>query len=499
MAGEHQKPHAIMIPYPYQGHITPFVYLAMKLASNGFTITFINTHSVHYHITNAQAKAVVDQENGSADIFAKARELGLDIRYATVNDGFPLKFDRSLNHDQFMEGVLHVLSSHVDDLVENLVEKSDPPITCLIADTFFVWGSMVARKYNLVHVSFWTEPALVLTLYYHLDLLRKNGHFGSNDNRKDIINYIPGVDGIEPRDLMSYLQATDIWSPVHRIIYKAFEDVKKADMIICNTVQELELQTLSALNEKQPTYAIGPIVPAGFNKREVPTSLWSESDCTQWLNKKPHGSVLYVSFGSYAHLDKNDLLEIAYGLMLSGVNFLWVLRPDIVSSDVTNFLPQDFLDGVKDRGLIVNWCCQIAVVSHQAIGGFLSHCGWNSTLESIWCGVPLICFPLLTDQFSNRKLVVNDWKIGINLCDESSITRQEVCEKLKYLMMNGENLSKLSSSMKMVSRKMANALEKDGSSENNFRQFIEDVKAKSHKRMMNTINGNQPSSNGYIH
>lgn len=173
MANTHRRPHAIMIPYPYQGHINPFVYLAMKLASQGFTITFVNTQFVHFRISKAQT------QNNREDIFTKARESGLDIRYATVSDGFPMEFDRSVNHDQFAEGLLHVFSAHVDKLVGNLV-KSDPPVTCIIADTFYVWTSAIATKYNLVSVSFWTEPALVLSLYYHLELLKKNGHFPSN-------------------------------------------------------------------------------------------------------------------------------------------------------------------------------------------------------------------------------------------------------------------------------------------------------------------------------
>lgn len=162
-----------MIPYPFQGHVIPFVHLATKLASDGFTITFVNTESIHHRISQA------DISSGT-DIFSGARKSGLDIRYATVTDGLPLGFDRSLNHDQHMECILHVFSAHVDELVGKLVAESDPPVTCLIADTFYVWGSMVAEKYGIVNVSFWTEPALVLTLYYHLHLLRANGHFATN-------------------------------------------------------------------------------------------------------------------------------------------------------------------------------------------------------------------------------------------------------------------------------------------------------------------------------
>ena len=171
---ENHQGHAIMIPYPLQGHVIPFVHLAMKLATKGFTITFVNTQSIHHQITKSQPNSTTSND----DIFTEARKSGLDVRYTVVSDGFPLGFDRSLNHDQFFEGVLHVMSAHIDELVGKTI-KTDPPPTCLIADTFYVWSSMISNKYNLVNVSFWTEPALVFTLYYHVDLLRNNGHFAS--------------------------------------------------------------------------------------------------------------------------------------------------------------------------------------------------------------------------------------------------------------------------------------------------------------------------------
>ncbi|XP_051132349.1 UDP-glycosyltransferase 86A1-like [Andrographis paniculata] len=469
------QPHAIMIPYPYQGHINPFVSLAVKLASNGFTITFVNTQSVHSRISRARGTNAVD-------IFAGARASGLDIRYATVSDGFPLGFDRSANHDQFVEGLIHVFSAHVDELVADLSE-SDSPLTILIADTFYVWASAIARKHSLLCVSFWTEPALVLSLYYHLHLLKKHGHFHSKEKRKDTIDYIPGVKAIKPTDLTSYLQTDDVTTVVHRVIYRAFEDVKKADIIICNTVEDLESDTLSALNTEQPTYAIGPIV-SNFTSQTLTTSLWSESDFTEWLNTKPKRSVLYVSFGSHAHTtSKQDILEIAYGLQISGVNFVWVIRPDIVSSDETNVLPEGFEESINGRGLIVQWCRQTKVISHPAIGGFLSHCGWNSVLESIWCRVPLLCFPLFTDQFTNRKLVVNDWKIGINLCDRETITREEVEEKIKDLMSGGRS-EQLRNAVREVSGTMEKALTSEGSSEKRLKMFMEDMKCKIKKKAL---------------
>ncbi|KAL5763976.1 hypothetical protein ACOSQ2_016570 [Xanthoceras sorbifolium] len=474
MADQSQKPHAIFIPYPLQGHVIPTVQLAIKLASQGFTITFINTHSVHHQ----KAKAHPDI---GTDIFAKVRASeGLDIRYMTISDGLPVGFDRSLNHDQFMAALLHVFSAHVEEAVAQIVGSGEK-VTCLIADTFFVWPSKIARKFGLLYVSFWTEPALVFSLYYHLDLLRTHGHFGCLDCREDTINYIPGIRAIEPKDTMSYLQETDTTSVCHQIIFNAFQDTRNADFIICNSVQELETETISALQAKLPFYATGPVFPPGFTQRVVAMSLWSESDCSQWLETRPPGSVLYVSFGSYAHVTKRDLLEIASGLSLSNVSFVWVLRSDIVSSDDTNPLPDGYEQEISDRAMIIPWCCQPAVLSHPAIGGFLTHCGWNSILESIWCKVPLLCFPLYTDQFTNRKLVVDDWKVGINLSNQKLITKEEAAKNINCLM-NKESGEKYRNSVQEVSTTLEDALKSTGSSQQNMDQFIKDLKAKIQKR-----------------
>lgn len=362
------------------------------------------------------------------------------------------------------------------------IVKSDESIRCLIADTFFVWPSKIAKKFGLLYVSFWTEPALVFSLYYHMDLLMINGHFACQDCREDTIDYIPGVKAIEPKDMVSYLQETDTTSISHQLIFKAFNDARNADFLLCNTVQELEVETLSALQAKMPCYAIGPIFPNGFTKSFVATSLWSESDCTQWLDKKPHGSVLYVSFGSFAHVAKRDLVEIAKGLSLSKVSFVWVLRPDIVSSDDADPLPGGFEEEVADRAMIIPWCSQRAVLAHPAIGGFLTHCGWISVLESIWCQVPLLSLPLQTDQFTNRKLVVDDWKIGFNLSDGKFVTKEEVSYNVKRLM-SGKSEDGFRNTIKEMKKTLENALSCNGSSEINMARFVKDLRTKISEKM----------------
>ncbi|XP_060201497.1 UDP-glycosyltransferase 86A1-like [Lycium barbarum] len=465
---DQKLPHALVIPNTFQGHINPTIHLSLKLASKGFIVTFVNTQFIHSQITKAQ---LTSSGPNNDDIFSKARESGLDIRYVTISDGFPLDFDRSLSSLQFWEGFANNFSGHVDELVGKSVKDNRvDPINCLVADTFFSWPSIIAKKYEIVHVSFFSEPALVFALYYHSDLLTQNGHTLTVQNRKDPVDYIPGVKSIEASDLPFLFQ-----NPmVDQSIYNAFQDVRKTDIIIANTIEELELETVTTIQENLNFYSIGPIVSANFTELTIPSSLWSEIDCTQWLDTKPRVSVLYVSFGSIALVNKGDILELAHGLMLSEVNFIWILK---LGQDEKSILPLEYKEKVKDRGLIVPWCNQKRVISHSAIGGFLSHCGWNSVVESIWCGVPLICYPLVTDQLANRKLVVYDWKVGINLRDGELIKREEVHDKIKYLM-NRETSSSLRKNTAQVKETFHNALAMNGSSNVNFNKLVEELKMK---------------------
>ncbi|GMN39199.1 hypothetical protein TIFTF001_008426 [Ficus carica] len=254
------------------------------------------------------------------------------------------------------------------------------------------------------------------------------------------------------------------------------------DFILCNTIQELVSDTaIFALHEKPPIYAISPLVlsPLGFTKSTVPTSLMTASDCSHWLNTKPQGSVLYISFGSFLPLEKSDIEEIAHWLVLSGVDFIWVLRRNAVSYKEPYVLPFELENKInKDKGLIVQWCNQVEVISNPAIGGLLPRCGWNSILESLrYSGAPLLCFPLRGYQITNRKLVVDDWRVGLNLCDRKPLTRLEVAEKIKRLMNTKSEGDELREQVIKVRQIVGNALAKDGSCEKNLDKFA-DLKAK---------------------
>ncbi|KAL6640992.1 hypothetical protein ACP70R_019173 [Stipagrostis hirtigluma subsp. patula] len=470
------KPHAVVVAYPLQGHVIPVVHLALRLAARGFAVTFVSTEAVH-----DQTARALGVDPAGYDVFAAARASAaaaageeLDVAYELVSDGLPVGFDRSLHHDDFMGALLDALPARVEELLRRVVV--DPAATFLVADTFFVWPATVARRLGVAYVSFWTEPALIFNLYYHIHLLTKNGHFRCNEPRKDTITYIPGVPAIEPCELMSYLQDTDTTSVVHRIIFRAFDEARGADYVLCNTVEELEPSTIAALRAEKPFYAVGPIFPAGFARSAVATSMWAESDCSRWLDAQPPGSVLYISFGSYAHVTREELHEIAAGVLASGARFLWVLRPDVVSSDDPDPLPEGFAAAAGDRGLVVPWCCQVEVLSHAAVGGFLTHCGWNSILESVWAGVPLLCFPLLTDQFTNRRLVAREWRAGVSIGDRGAVRAEEVRARIEGVMSGGEEGERLRKQVRELRATLEAATASGGSSRRNFDEFIDEMK-----------------------
>ncbi|KAJ3681735.1 hypothetical protein LUZ60_014308 [Juncus effusus] len=160
--------------------------------------------------------------------------------------------------------------------------------------------------------------------------------------------------------------------------------------------------------------------------------------------------------------------------MDSQVKFLWSIRAERVGSGESDPLSQEFLEGTKGRGKIVKWCNQLEVLSHPSIGGFLTHCGWNSVLESLLSGVPMLCFPLIFDQFVNRKLVVRDWRVGLSIGELSDVAAVDVAKCVRCLMREKEGEG-IRVEMEKLKGLLKSAMEENGSSKRNFDQFVVDL------------------------
>lgn len=210
----------------------------------------------------------------------------------------------------------------------------------------------------------------------------------------------------------------------------SYMNIRSSSAVIWNTLEALDETPLEQLQRRHwpvPFFTIGPLHKMA---PPLPTSLMEEDTiCLSWLDKRTPNSVIYVSLGSIAVIDQKELLELAWGLARSHHPFLWVVRPSLLDGkDACASLPEDFKNVVRERGLIVKWAPQRKVLEHSSVGGFLSHCGWNSTLESLSEGVPMICRPSFADQIVNTRYLTHVWRVGLELeLEVEKNVEQAVC------------------------------------------------------------------------
>ncbi|KAJ0764817.1 putative UDP-glucuronosyl/UDP-glucosyltransferase, UDP-glycosyltransferase family [Helianthus annuus] len=215
----------------------------------------------------------------------------------------------------------------------------------------------------------------------------------------------PGHEGFHIHCLVDlFLQAHMIYLSQTRLsrmlltpkITSLFPLDTRAKCLVLTTTYELEGDAVDEIVNDTfiPVYVLGPNIPYF---RSLPSSSQSTTYYYSWLESKPPGSVLYISLGSLVRVSNNQIAEILAGLKQSGVTFLWA-----AGGETTSLLSDD--DYGRD-GLVVEWCDQLRVLLHSSVGGFMSHCGWNSTKESLFSGVPLLTFPLQGDEAFNSKLI----------------------------------------------------------------------------------------------
>lgn len=246
-----------------------------------------------------------------------------------------------------------------------------------------------------------------------------------------------------------------------------FAELPRAKCLLFTTAYELERKAIDFLTSKLgiPVYSTGPLIP--FEK----LSFENKPDYIRWLDEQAETSVLYVSQGSFLSVSEAQMDEIVEGVKASGVRFLWVARGG------ESKLKKAF-EG--SAGVVVSWCDQLRVLCHVAVGGFWTHCGFNSTLEGMYSGVPMLAFPLFWDQILNAKMIVEDWKVGIRIerrkKTEVLIVRDEIKEVVKRLMdRESEDGKEMRRRACDLSEIFQGAVEEMGSSNANIDHFIRDI------------------------
>ncbi|KAK6151309.1 hypothetical protein DH2020_013944 [Rehmannia glutinosa] len=276
---------------------------------------------------------------------------------------------------------------------------------------------------------FWSISAF--TLFFFQWAAAGKPDLSSGPGLSSILNEIPGPDGFFPPEFAEF-------RALQRGSRKFFcGDIYNSSRII----EDVYLNLLSTGSEKK--WAVGPFNPVVINPDDQ--SGLSRHKCLDWLDKQGLNSVIYISFGTTSSFSDEQIKEIAIGLEKSNQKFIWVLREadkgDIFTgSENRKFeLPDGFEERVKERGLIVrDWAPQLEILAHFSTGGFLSHCGWNSCMESISMGVPMATWPMHSDQPTNAVLVTKVLRIGVEVrdwaCREDVVPSGVVENSVKKLM-----------------------------------------------------------------
>ncbi|CAJ2635098.1 unnamed protein product [Trifolium pratense] len=360
---------------------------------------------------------------------------------------------------------------------------STNPVVALVADPLASQALEIAKEFNLLSFIYYPLSAMTTSLHLHLSTLHEQISCDYIDHPNPI--RIPGCIPIHGQDLPG-----DFFHHRSSIAYKLFLQHSKnfslANGLLVNTFSEMEESTIKALQEKYNTienntevYLVGPIIQSGSESTKL-----KGSDCEKWLDKQKPNSVLFVCFGSGGTLSQEQLNELAFGLELSSVKFLWVLRepsnssyvgPYSVGSDdaILKFLPHGFLERTKEQGLVVPfWAPQTQILSHTSTGGFLTHCGWNSILESVVFGVPMITWPLFGEQRMNAILLTEGLEVGLKVKfnDNGIADRNEIAEVIRALMLSEER-SEIQQRIEALKDAATSALAEDGSSSRALSQF----------------------------
>jgi UDP-glucosyl transferase 73C len=221
-----------------------------------------------------------------------------------------------------------------------------------------------------------------------------------------------------------------------------------------------------------------------------------ENQCLKWLDSWPLSSVIYACLGSLNRLTPPLLMELGLGLEASNKPFIWVLRGSYKSKEMENLLLEDgFEERVKGRGLIIHgWAPQVLILSHPAIGGFLTHCGWNSSLEGICAGVPMMTWPMFAEQFLNEKLIVQVLEVGVRVGVELALTwgeeekfgvavkRENVQEAVEKIMGEGEEREERRERARKLAEMAKKAIEEGGSSFFNITLLLQDIRQQAQKQ-----------------
>ncbi|KAI3458082.1 hypothetical protein Pfo_014745 [Paulownia fortunei] len=420
----------VLYPSPGMGHLISMVELGKFILHHypSFAITILmappsfNTGSTAAYIRHVSATV-------PSITFHHLPAISVDL------DSFP-------SMEAVIFEVLHRSNPHVRRALETITLSAT--ISAFIIDFFCTSALPIATELNIPTYYFITSGASVLAFFLYFPSI----HNTTTKSFKDMntLLHVPGIPAIPSSDMIKPMLDRET-SDYNNFLDFAL-DLPNSAGIIVNTFESLESKPLKAIREGKcnpdghtpPVFCVGPLLATEDRHGGV-------HDCLKWLDKQPSKSVVYLCFGSLGLFSVAQLKEIAVGLERSGYRFIWVVRSPPSDDkrkqflpppepDLDSLLPAGFLDRTKDRGLVVkSWAPQVAVLNHESVGGFVTHSGWNSVLEAVCAGVPMVAWPLYAEQKFNRVVLVEDMKLALRMeAEDGFVAAEEVERRVRELM-----------------------------------------------------------------
>ncbi|KAJ4821743.1 UDP-Glycosyltransferase superfamily protein [Rhynchospora pubera] len=456
MKNQRRRRQVLLFPFPLQGHINPMLALASMLHSRGSPITIFHTH----------------YNSGAIDRSSKHPS----YRFIEIPD--QVSNFRSSSQDNVLS-LIRLLNDNCTEPfhrhLAQVLSDTDDDTPCLVLDMHWYKMNPVAKVLGVPTLVLRTGSAASLNGFIALPALYRKGILPS---RAQVAEWEmeAAVEELPPLKVKDMIAVGNDREELLSFVALDAENARTSAGIIINTSDALESAELEKLRSdlSLPVFAVGPLHK--FATRPEATnssSLWpvqgrqdEDRMCMEWLDSQDPRSVLYVSFGSLASVDRSDFTEMAWGLANSGRPFLWVIRPGSVKGLLLDSALPDglFGNGTAIRSgiaKIVEWAPQRDVLKHRAVGGFWTHCGWNSTLEALTEGVPVICTPFFSDQMGNTRYMADVWKVGVEL--RVPLERGRVEGAIRRMLTTGDGEA-MRARAQELQRVLANANEEGGSS-----------------------------------
>ncbi|CAA3032679.1 beta-D-glucosyl crocetin beta-1,6-glucosyltransferase-like [Olea europaea subsp. europaea] len=412
MGSENSGLKVFMFPWLAYGHISPFLELAKRFSERNLD-TYICSTPVNLNSIKTKIPEKYSHSIQLVELHLPSSP-ELPPHYHTTN-GLPLHLQPTLRK------ALKMARPNLSNILKTL----HPDL--LIHDVMYQWAAAFSLSHNIPAISFSTSGATTISYFCHTSIK-------------------PGTEYPFPAIRLTDFEKARIDSHVkdHRKETEEEDPDDKVTPEACKTTlmkssREIEGKYMDYLSEmvKREILPVGALFPDPVSHNE-------ENELMEWLGKKKESSSVFVSFGSEYYLKKEEIEEIAYGLELSNVNFIWVIRfPAGENIRVEEALPEGFLKRIGERGRVVEgWAPQAQILGHSSIGGFVSHCGWGSMIESIEFGVPIIAMPMHLDQPLNAKLVV-ELGIGVEVArdEKGRLQREKIAKVIKDVVIGtiGQN------------------------------------------------------------